>query len=308
MIPAAYTGTQTPLPPGLLPLIDAALAEDLSWGDCTVDALGGLPTWGTATLSPRQPIVVSGALVAQAIFQRIDPSITVELTTPDGSSLQPNDPLLVVQGPIGSLLKAERTALNMLQHLCGIATHTQAFVAAVAHTPCHVVDTRKTTPGLRALEKAAVRHGGGHNHRLHLGDAAMLKDNHWASMGITLHEAMTRLRRHLSHTQTITVECDTLEQVQAALALPSDLRPDSLLLDNMDLITLRTAVDHIHRLPPHEKRPLAEASGGVTLNTVGAIAQTGVDLISTSQLTLGAPPVDIGMELHQCVLSHSTVL
>jgi nicotinate-nucleotide pyrophosphorylase (carboxylating) len=273
------------------------LAEDLAWGDCTVAGLGGLPQRGTATLNTREDIIVSGLDVTAALFKRVDEALSVTPHLHNGHTATAGQCLMTITGPVGSLLMAERTALNTLQHLCAVATHTQRFVKAMNHPHCQLLDTRKTTPGMRVLEKAAVVHGGGHNHRLHLGDAAMLKDNHWAAMGISIEEAVTRLRQSLKPSQKLTVECDTLEQLSQLLALPEAIRPDNVLLDNMNLEELRQAVAMIAALPVGEKRPLAEASGGVTLDTIGAIAQTGVDHISTSQITVGAPPVDIGMEL-----------
>lgn len=283
--------------PEFIAWIESVLAEDLSSGDCTVSGLGGLPQLGTAHINTREPIVVSGLTVAVAIAQRVDSTIQTTLRCADGDALKAGDCVLALTGPVGSLLMAERTVLNTLQHLCAVATHTQRFVKAMNNPHCKLLDTRKTTPGMRILEKAAVVHGGGHNHRMHLGDAAMLKDNHWAAMGISIEEAVTCLRQSLSASQKLSVECDTLDQLSQVLALPSTLRPDNVLLDNMSLEQLRQAVALVNALPLGEQRPTTEASGGVTLDTIAAIAQTGVDSISTSQITVGAPPVDIGMEL-----------
>ncbi|MDH4380033.1 MAG: carboxylating nicotinate-nucleotide diphosphorylase [Vampirovibrionales bacterium] len=277
--------------------IDAILAEDLAWGDCTVTGLGGLPQFGTATLNTREDLVASGIDVTAELFKRVDQTLTIVPHAHNGDSITTGQCIMTITGPVGSLLMAERAALNTLQHLCAVATHTQRFVKAMNNCGCKLLDTRKTTPGLRMLEKTAVVHGGGHNHRMHLGDAAMLKDNHWAAMEISIEEAVTRLRQSLSASQKLTVECDTLEQLSQLLALPETIRPDNVLLDNMSLEQLRQAVAMINALPAGEQRPTTEASGGVTLETIGAIAQTGVDHISTSQITVGAPPVDIGMEL-----------
>jgi len=223
------------------------------------------------------------------VLAAVDPGVTFDLRVEDGADIEPGQELAVASGPARSLLRAERVSLNFLQRLSGIATLTSRYVRAVAGTKARIVDTRKTTPGLRALEKYAVRAGGGLNHRRDLGDAVMLKDNHLAvinSLGLTLQETISRARQVLPHTLKIEVEVDRLDQIPAALSANADI----ILLDNMSVSDMREAVQLI------DGRAITEASGGVTIATVAHIASAGVDLISVGALTHSAPALDIGLD------------
>ncbi len=274
--------------PVIKKLITEALLEDLGQGDVTTDNLAVLNTpenQSTGSLSVREACVISGLDIACQVFWAVDPALKLDLSVSDGDSLQAGDKVLTVQGQTASLLKAERVALNFLQHLSGIATETRRYADAIAGTSAKVTDTRKTTPGLRFLEKQAVLHGGGSPHRFNLGSSAMLKDNHIKAVG-SIKKAVDELRQHLSHTATIEVEVDTLEQVKEAVESGADI----ILLDNMDPATLCQAVATING------KAIAEASGGITLSQIRAIAETGVSFISTSKITLGAPMIDIGLD------------
>ncbi len=267
-------------------VIESALREDIGFADLTSELVIPPETVADLTLETRQEIVVAGIDVAAAVFRRRVPACTIELACADGATLRPGDRLGRVRGPARGLLTAERTALNLLQHLSGIATLTARYVALIAHTKAVLVDTRKTTPGLRALEKHAVRVGGGRNHRLRLDDGVLIKDNHIALCG-SVKAAVARARDGVPLLSKIEVECDTLDQVREAL----DAGADVLLLDNMDLATLRRAVALTAGRVP------LEASGGVTQETIAAIAETGVDFISVGRITQSAPAVDIGLDV-----------
>ncbi|MBK8190771.1 MAG: carboxylating nicotinate-nucleotide diphosphorylase [Vampirovibrionales bacterium] len=270
----------------LEPLVRGALLEDLAQGDITTDNLPALAAQqAQATARARQPLTVSGLQTAALAFTLTDARLCVEPLCADGDTLAAGAALLRVSGPACGILRAERTALNFLQHLCGVATRTRQFADALAGTGARIADTRKTTPGLRLLEKQAVIDGGGAPHRYHLGMAAMLKDNHIAACG-GIASAVAALRARLSHLAKIEVEADTLAQAREAL----EAGADAILLDNMSLEALREAVAMIG------DRAIVEASGGITLENARAVAQTGVRLISTSALTLGAPAVDIGLD------------
>ncbi len=267
-----------------------ALLEDLGEGDVTTDAIPALAsTQSTGVLSTREDCVVSGITVAAEVFRHVDAALTIQAIANEGDSVSAGHGVLQVSGSAASILKAERLALNLLQHLSGVATFTQQFAQTVqaVNPQCKVVHTRKTIPGLRWLQNQAVVHGGGGLHRYNLGMAAMVKDNHIAACGGDIGKATAMVKGRLSHTQTLTVEVDRLDQIEAAIAAGAD----SVLLDNMPPETLVAAVSQING------RTKTEASGGVTLDTIGAIAATGVDVISTSQLTMAAPPIDIGLEL-----------
>ena len=267
-------------------VVDAALREDIGLADLTSELVIPADTVADLTIATRQDIVVAGIDVAAAAFRRREPSCAIALDCADGAHLVAGRRLGHVRGPARGLLTAERTALNLLQHLSGIATLTARYVAAIAHTKAVLVDTRKTTPGLRALEKHAVQVGGGRNHRLRLDDGVLIKDNHIALCG-GVAAAVARARAGVPLLTKIEVECDTLDQVEQGLAAGADM----LLLDNMDLATLRRAVALVGRRVP------LEASGGVTLETIARIAETGVDFISTGRLTQAAPAVDIGLDV-----------
>lgn len=268
-------------------LIDRALIEDLGrGGDLTSSATVPPDLVGTARLVTREPGIVAGTQVAMAVFRALDQEVVRVSSEQDGASVGVADELLVVTGSVRSILAAERTALNFLGRLCGIATLTGRFVAAVAGHGAVIVCTRKTTPGLRTLEKYAVRCGGGANHRFGLDDAVLIKDNHLLAADGVRH-AVERARAMVGHTVTVELEVDTLEQLEEASALGVD----AVLLDNMSLEELRRAVEMV------AGRAVTEASGGVTLENVAEIAATGVDLISVGALTHSARSLDVSLEL-----------
>jgi nicotinate-nucleotide pyrophosphorylase (carboxylating) len=266
--------------------VTRAIAEDLlPLGDLT-SAL--LPTGlrATARFVSRESGIIAGRACATEAFTQIDPSVTLTWSVDDGDPVVAGTVLAEASGALASILTAERTALNFLGHLSGIATRTGQFVAA-AGGGVRIWDTRKTTPGLRSLEKAAVRAGGGANHRGNLSDWILLKDNHIALFGIT--DAITRARS-MWPGRTVHVECDRLDQVLEALSAGAD----ALLLDNMTPAQVTECVEAAAASP---RRPLVEASGGITLETVGAYAATGVDCISVGGLTNSAPVLDIGLDI-----------
>ena len=269
--------------------IAAALAEDIGPGDATVEFFIDPAQRAAARVFAKEPSVVSGTRVAAEVFTRIDPSLTLSIECPDGSFVRQGTTILTIRGRAGSILTAERVALNFLQRLSGVATLTRRFVDAVAGTPARILDTRKTTPGLRALEKAAVLAGGGHNHRMGLYDMVMVKDNHLLaeSAAPALQAAITRARMARPGLR-IELEADTLAQVRTFLALDG---VDVILLDNMPPADLRAAValgkGHAVQF---------EASGGVNLDTVRAIAETGVQWISVGALTHSARAIDFSLE------------
>ncbi len=266
-------------------LIDISLLEDLAYGDITSDSLFPTFQMGEGIIRTRQSAVVSGIDVAKRVFQKIDPDLEMISFISDGDAVTPGQRLLQVKGNVGSILQGERLALNFLQHLSGIATLTYQFAGAIAGTKAKVVHTRKTTPGLRHLEIQAVLHGGGSSHRKSLSHAVLIKDNHIAAAG-SIQRAIEKTRQHAGHTMSIEVECDTLAQVSEALSAKADI----ILLDNMAIPMLKEAVQMIGG------QAITEASGGVTLSNILGIAQTGVDYISTSQITLGATPIDLGLD------------
>jgi nicotinate-nucleotide pyrophosphorylase (carboxylating) len=263
-----------------------ALKEDLGRaGDLTTDAIVSPTDAATALIVARKAGRIAGLDVARYAFRSLDPEISFEIGLPDGSDAKEGDTLAVVYGAARPILSAERTALNFLMRLSGIATVTREMVASVSAYPAHVVCTRKTTPGLRALEKYAVRAGGGSNHRFGLDDAALIKDNHIVVAG-GIPEAIRRVRRHAGHMVKIEVEVDTLEQLESALKE----KVDAVLLDNMSLEVLAEAVRMTN------KKALTEASGRITPPTAEAIAATGVDLLSVGWLTHSAPALDIALD------------
>jgi nicotinate-nucleotide pyrophosphorylase (carboxylating) len=261
----------------------AALAEDVGDGDVTTDATVDSDAVGTATLLLREPGVVCGLRAAELVFRALDEDIAFEPLVEDGTAVEPGA-VARVRGSLRAILTGERTALNFLARLSGIATLTRRYVDAVEATGVSILDTRKTTPGLRALEKYAVLTGGGRNHRFGLDDGVLVKDNHLRAAG-SVRLAVERLRAATD--LPIEVECDTLAQVEEAL----DADADAILLDNMGLSELRTAVRLVGR------RARLEASGGVMLETVRAIAETGVDEISIGALTHSARSLDVSLEL-----------
>ena len=262
------------------------LAEDLEHGDITTEAIFSSVDRAEAVLMARHPMTVVGIeTVAARVFRLLDPTVVCTGAVADGSRVETGAELLTIGGATRSLLRAERVALNLVQRMCGIATLTSAFADAVKHTKAKIVDTRKTTPGLRLLEKYAVRVSGGHNHRYSLSDGVLIKDNHIAACG-SITEAVRRVRARVPHTINVEVETDTLAQVEECLACCVGV----IMLDNMDLATMRKAVELI------AGRAIVEASGGVNLDTVRGIAETGVDIISVGALTHSAKACDIGMD------------
>lgn len=274
---------------GLRRLVERALEEDLGRGDVTSDLLVPSDVAAKAVLRSRGQGVIAGLGVAAMVFAEVDAQVRSSALVGDGDAVAPGQELGVVSGPARSVLRGERVALNFLQRLSGIATLTSSYVEAVRGTRARIVDTRKTTPGLRSLEKYAVRAGGGFNHRRNLSDAVMIKDNHLAvigALGLSLTEAIKQARESLPHTLKIEIEVDRLDQIPEALAAGSDI----ILLDNMSPEDLRSAVSMI------DGRAMTEASGGVNLGTISEIAATGVDVISVGALTHSAPALDIGLD------------
>lgn len=263
-----------------------ALAEDLGLaGDITTNATIPADATVRASIRTRRAGVVSGVAVASAAFHALDPAISFTVGRPDASNIEPGDVIADICGNARAILTAERVALNFMGRMSGIATLTRRYVEAIAGTRATIVDTRKTTPGLRAFEKFAVRCGGGMNHRVGLFDAVLIKDNHIVAAG-GIDKAIAAARDHSGHMVKIEIEVDTLEQLQAAMTH----KVDAVLLDNMTPETLRKAVAIV------AGRALTEASGGVNLDTVRAIAETGVDLISVGALTHSAPVLDLGLD------------
>jgi nicotinate-nucleotide pyrophosphorylase (carboxylating) len=263
------------------------LAEDIGQGDVTTEPIFVAGQKGTARFVAREPMVAAGmALVCGRVFQVLNAAVVIEEAVPDGQAVEPDALLLQIRGPILDLLRGERVALNLVQRLCGIATLTRQYVDRVDGLDVKITDTRKTTPGLRMLEKYAVRVGGGHNHRFNLADGVLIKDNHIAACG-SITEAVAKIRETVSHTIRVEVEADTLDQVRECLGCGVEI----IMLDNMTLDEMRQAVGLI------DGKALVEASGGVDLESVRAIAETGVDIISVGRLTHSAPACDISMEL-----------
>lgn len=270
-------------------IVRRALNEDLGrGGDITSDAIVPEECEAHGRVVARVPGGVAGVDVASATFQMLDHRIRVDALIADGSVVDGESELLRVIGPARAILAAERTALNFVGHLSGIATLTRSYVAAVDGTGTGIVCTRKTTPGLRSLEKYAVRCGGGSNHRFGLDDAVLIKDNHLAVAG-EVPIAVERVRRTVGHTVKVQLEVDTLDQLEAGLCAGVD----AVLLDNMSFEELSRAVAMI------DGRAIAEASGGVSLDNVAEIAASGVDLISVGALTHSAPSLDVSLELEQ---------
>lgn len=269
--------------------VAAALAEDLGAGDATTLAVVPPGRQARAVVRARQPLTVAGLAFAESAFRQLSPRIRIRRRVRDGQTVRPGAVLLEIRGPARAILGAERVALNFLQRLCGIATLTHRFVRAVRGTRARILDTRKTTPGLRAFEKYAVRCGGGLNHRAGLFDMVLIKDNHLAALRDAqpnpVAAAVARARRRFPKL-AIEVEADTLAQVRQALAAGTD----RILLDNMTPAQVRRAVRMARG------RAELEASGGVNLHNVRALARTGVDFISVGALTHSAPAVDIGLD------------
>ena len=278
------------LPPEVLNLIDAALTEDQAFNDPTTQTLIPDSVTGNGMLRAKADGVLAGGTVAEAVFRRIDPDLEVELLLNDGTPLEPGRDIASVVGSAAAILRAERTALNFMQRMSGIATATNRYVRAVEGTAARIVDTRKTAPGHRYLDKYSVRMGGGYNHRINLADGILIKDNHLAARG-SLEEPLGAVVRHAisqaSHTIRVEVEVESLEQVREAV----DAGAHIIMLDNMPVDMMREAVGII------AGRASIEASGGITLATVREVAETGVDLISIGGLTHSTDALDISLDL-----------
>ncbi len=272
--------------------VNAALAEDLGRGDLTTRATVRPGIMARGNFLAKQDMILAGLEVADAVFTSFNPHFQIESTASDGEEVKAGRVFARVAGEAQMLLTAERTALNFLQRLSGIATVTRQYVNAIAGTQAKIVDTRKTTPGLRMLEKYAVTCGGGHNHRLGLDDGVLIKDNHIALAG-SVTEAVRRAREAAGHLHKIEVEVATHDQLREALQAKADI----VMLDNMTPDQVRQAVAIINEHEPQDRRTLTEASGGITLANVRAYAEAGVDLISIGALTHSAPAVDISFKI-----------
>jgi len=275
-----------PFSPAVDALIDLSLQEDLSGGDLTSDLLLPESQRASAIVLAKEPMTVSGLGVLARVFARVDSAIAVELACADGAAVSDRATLARVSGPVRSMLRAERCALNFIRHMSGVATLTARYVAILGVDGPRLADTRKTTPGYRELEKYSVRMGGGFNHRWNLGAAIMIKDNHIAAVG-SIAEAVARARAGAPHTVTIEVETTNLSEVDQAL----DAGADIIMLDNMSDDMMREAVGRCRG------RALTEASGGITDERLARLAAVGVDVISSGALTHSAPAADISLDL-----------
>jgi len=273
-------------------IVKRALAEDIGSGDVTTDSLIPEDATGTGAVQVRQGGIIAGLDVLLMTFRIVDPAINVTLFKHDGDTVEPGDLVARLEGPARALLKGERVALNFIQRMSAIATATNALVRAVEGLPVRIIDTRKTTPGLRPLERYSVRAGGGRNHRYGLSDGVLIKDNHLevlAQEGHGITEAIRRAREAIPHTVGIEVEVETLEQAREA----AEAGADAILLDNMSPTEMREAVQLIKSISP---RTLTEASGGVTYENIRGVAESGVDLISSGSLTHSVKAMDIGID------------
>jgi nicotinate-nucleotide pyrophosphorylase (carboxylating) len=271
-------------------IIDRALAEDLIKGDVTTEALIAGDRRGTGFIVAKKEGILAGINVAKQVFHRVDPELKVEFLLEDGAGVKPGSKVANVSGRITGILGAERVALNFLQRLSGIASETNRYVEAVKDLPVRIMDTRKTTPGLRVLEKYAVRVGGGENHRMSLGDGILIKDNHLAalrSQGLNVKQIVAKARQNSPQRLPVEVEVGTVSEALEAVEAGADI----VMLDNMNLENMRKAVKSIHG------RALVEASGGITLDNVRSVAETGVDFISIGALTHSVRALDISLEL-----------
>jgi nicotinate-nucleotide pyrophosphorylase (carboxylating) len=271
-------------------IINFALDEDTGQGDVTSEALIPATLLGTATIQAKAEGILAGIEVAGRVLLRVDPSLEFMVLIPDGGRIRPGDKIATVSGRVISILKAERVMLNFLQHLSGIATLTARYVAETEGTAATIVDTRKTTPGLRLLEKYAVRTGGGKNHRLHLGDGILIKDNHLAalrSLCMNMKDIIAKTRKNIPKGMKVEVEVTSVEEAIAAAEAGADI----VLLDNMSPEEMRRAVDQM------PERVKTEASGGINLKNVRAVAKSGADIISIGALTHSAEALDISLEI-----------
>jgi nicotinate-nucleotide pyrophosphorylase (carboxylating) len=282
---------ELPNTPQVKRLIRQAIAEDFSQGDVTTEALIPETSQSKASVMAKARGIIAGTEIAKQVFLKVDPKLEVDILIKDGAEVKPGDVIARIEGKTSSMLKAERVALNFLQRLSGIASETARYVQSVKGLPVLITDTRKTSPGLRTLEKYAVRVGGGKNHRMHLADGILIKDNHIAVLrrrGLSIKEIVAKARHKASPELKIEVEVKTPEEaIQAAEA-----GADIVMLDNMNLKDMRQAVRLI------KGRALIEASGGITLESVRDVAETGVDLISIGALTHSPKALDISLELN----------
>jgi nicotinate-nucleotide pyrophosphorylase (carboxylating) len=267
-------------------VVRTALEEDAPWGDLTTNAVVPPLAQCRGIFECAADGILAGMPVVEEVFRQLDPTVRLQILVPEGAPIMPGDAIAMVAGPARSVLTGERVALNFLQRLSGVASLTARYVSAVSGTQARITDTRKTTPGLRLLQRYAVRAGGGANHRMCLSDAVLIKDNHIAVAG-GICAAVQRARTSVPHTATITVECETLDHVSEALEAGADI----LLLDNMGCDMLRKAVDMVG------DRAITEASGGITLANVTDVAATGVHRISVGALTHSAVALDMRLEL-----------
>ena len=276
--------------PAIRSLIEKSVTEDLGHGDITTDSLISENLNGTASIISKSTGIVAGLAASIEVFRIISPSIKVKSIVTDGTTVGNGDEIAQINGSLSGILKGERLALNFLQRLSGIATETSRYVDAVKGTKARIIDTRKTTPGLRELEKYSIRTGGGHSHRFNLSDGILIKDNHIAvlkSQGMTLTDVIHLAQQSAPHTLRIEVEVETVEEAREALAA----RADAILLDNMTTDQMREVVEL------SAGTSILEASGGINLDTVRPIASTGVDLISVGALTHSVKSLDLSLEI-----------
>ena len=278
--------------PDIDKLIDLAIMEDYSSGDATTQALIPPDLPGEATLVSDEAGILAGLDISLKVFTKIDGSISITNTIADGSRLDKGSQIATISGPLGSILTAERTSLNFLRKLSGVATETGKYVKEIAHTHARIVDTRKTTPGFRTLEKYAVRMGGGLNHRQNLSDGILIKDNHRQTLskhGLDLKNVILKAISNASHTIKVEVEVETIADVKIALEAGAGI----IMLDNMSLSDMASAVALC------KDKAVTEASGGINLSSVKDVAETGVDLISVGAITHSAPNLDLSMDIKQ---------
>lgn len=266
--------------------VKSALMEDIGFGDVTTESIVGEDKIFNASLVSRCEGIICGLDVFKTVFKLLSDKVKVELLFKDGDKIKKDDVLAKLTGPGKYLLLGERVSLNYIQRMSGIATETYKYQSAIGELPCKIVDTRKTTPNFRAFEKYSVKVGGGALHRFNLSDCAMIKDNHIQVAG-SVTNAVKMVKANLSHAHKVELECDTLDQVKEALPLGVDI----IMLDNMDLDTMKTAVKLINH------KAIVEASGNVRLETVRAIAECGVDIISSSAIVAKAPTLDIALDM-----------
>jgi nicotinate-nucleotide pyrophosphorylase (carboxylating) len=278
-------------------IIDRALTEDLGKGDVTTDALISSDQQGIGFIVAKQEGILAGTGVTKQVFHRVDPELKVEILLEDGARVKSGTKVARVSGSIAGILKAERVALNLLQRLSGIASETNRYVDKVEGLPVRIMDTRKTTPGLRLLEKHAVKVGGGKNHRMNLGEGILIKDNHLAtlrSQGLNIREIVAKARQNAPRRLLVEIEVRAVSEALEAAEAGADI----IMLDNMNLEDMRKAIQFVHG------RALIEASGGITLDNVRAVAETGVNYISIGALTHSTRALDINLELDEVFLSN----